>query len=111
MRVFTVEFGWQTAEAFATGHSQPGGRVYLALSRDIIAHEVSHAVLDGLRPNFLRPTHPDVPALHEAFSDLVAIFLHFGQSNIVAAAIGADPGPSRDGPVGGHRSAVRVRPD
>lgn len=83
----TVEFGWQRAEAFASGRSQPGGRVYLALSRDIIAHEVSHALLDGLRPNFLRPTHPDVAALHEGFSDLVAIFLHFTQSAIVAAAI------------------------
>ncbi len=83
----TVEFGWQRAERFATGRSQPGGLVYLALSRDIIAHEVSHALLDGLRPNFLRPTHPDVPALHEGFSDLVAIFLHFTQKDIVAAAI------------------------
>ncbi|HTV03541.1 MAG TPA: hypothetical protein VMF13_23515 [Luteitalea sp.] len=83
----SIEFGWEAAASFAKGRSQPGGRVYLALSRDIIAHEVSHALLDGLRPNFLRPTHPDVPALHEAFSDLVAIFLHFTQSNIVAAAI------------------------
>jgi hypothetical protein len=82
-----VEFGWAKAKAFATGRTQPGGLVYLALSRDIVAHEVSHALLDGLRPNFLRPTHPDVGALHEGFADLVAIFLHFSQREIVEAAI------------------------
>lgn len=83
----TVEFGWQKAERFATGRSQPGGHVFLALSHDIVAHEVSHALLDGLRPNFLRPTHPDVSALHEGFADLVAIFLHFTQRDVVASAI------------------------
>ncbi len=83
----TVELGWQKAERFATGRSQPGGHVFLALSRDVVTHEITHALLDGLRPNFLRPTHPDVPALHEGFSDLVAIFLHFTQRDIVAAAI------------------------
>lgn len=83
----TVEFGWQQAEKFASGRSQAGGHVFLALSRDVVTHEISHAVLDGLRPNFMRPTHPDVSALHEGFSDLVAIFLHFTQRDIVAAAI------------------------
>jgi hypothetical protein len=83
----TVEFGWERAEAFAQGRSQPGGYTYLALARDVVSHEISHALLDGLRPNFMRPTHPDVSALHEGFSDLVAIFLHFTQRDIVAAAI------------------------
>ncbi len=83
----TVEFGWDKAGTFAQGRSQPGGNVYIALSRDVVTHEISHALLDGLRPNFMRPTHADVSALHEGFSDLVAIFLHFAQKDIVAAAI------------------------
>ncbi|MFN0099097.1 MAG: peptidase M4, partial [Gemmatimonadaceae bacterium] len=83
----TVELGWELAERFAPGRSQPGSHVFLALSRDIVTHEISHALLDGLRPNFLRPTHQDVAALHEGFADLVAIFLHFTQRDVVAAAI------------------------
>lgn len=90
-----LQFGWERAVAVPGDspplgvplRTQPGAAVYLALSRDIIAHEVSHALLDGLRPNFMRPTHPDVLALHEGFSDLVAIFLHFAQRDTVAAAL------------------------
>jgi len=55
----------------------PGGEVFTCLSHDIIAHEISHALLDGLRPNLRWETNPDVPAFHEAFSDMVAVFHHF----------------------------------
>ncbi len=106
-----VTFGWDRAGAFAgsAGHvgaptrTQPGSAVYLSLSRDVIAHEVSHALLDGLRPNFMRPTHPDVLALHEGFSDLIAIFLHFAQRDVVAAALdrsGGDVGEDRIAAIG-----------
>lgn len=91
-----VLFGWDEAREFAQGLSQPGGRVYLCLSRDVIAHEVTHALLDGLRPNFLRPTHPDVPALHDAIADLVAVFLHFAQPDVVASAIERTQGTLED---------------
>jgi hypothetical protein len=96
----SVQFGWDRAGAFAGriahgtdgGRSQEGSHVFIALSRDVIAHEVSHALLDGLRPNFLRPTHRDVAALHEGFADLVAIFLHFAQIDAVAAALDRSQG-------------------
>ncbi|QQR73327.1 MAG: hypothetical protein IPJ17_17850 [Holophagales bacterium] len=91
-----VLFGWDEAREFAQGLSQPGGHVYLCLSRDVVAHEVTHALLDGLRPNFLRPTHPDVPALHEAIADLVAIFLHFAQTDVVESAIDRKQGSLDD---------------
>ncbi len=91
----SVNFGWDFAKEFAGwiapgvdgGRSQVGGHVFLALSRDVIAHEISHAILDGLRPNFMRPTHPDIAALHEGFADLVAIFLHFSQKEVVQRAL------------------------
>lgn len=89
-------FGWDLAGKFASVRSQPGGHVFLGLSHDVIAHEVSHALLDGLRPNFLRPTHPDVGALHEAFADLVAVFLHFSQREVVAKALGRTQGSVGD---------------
>lgn len=92
----SLKFGYARAEAFAKGPSQPGALVYTALSREIIAHEMSHALLDGLRPNFMRPTHRDVAALHEGFSDLVAVFLRFAQRDVVERAIEKQQGQLRD---------------
>ncbi|MEP7012484.1 MAG: hypothetical protein ABJC13_19360 [Acidobacteriota bacterium] len=91
-----VLLGWDHARKFAQGRSQPGGHVFLGLSHDVVAHEVSHALLDGLRPNFLRPTHPDVGALHEAFGDLVAVFLHFAQPKSLTLALERTQGSIED---------------
>jgi hypothetical protein len=103
-----VQFGWDGAGAFAGesatgldgGRTQQGSHVFIALSRDVVAHEISHALIDGLRPNFLRPTHPDVSALHEGIADLVAIFLHFTQIDVVAAALEATEGVDRLAQIG-----------
>lgn len=54
-----------------------GSMVFTCLSHDIIAHETTHALLDGMNRAFLSPTNPDVHAFHEAFADLVALFQHF----------------------------------
>lgn len=91
-----LKFGYDLAKHFAQGRSQPGGRICTSLSRDIVVHEMSHALLDGLRPNFLRPTHRDVDALHEGFADLVAIFLRFSQSELVERAIDRSQGKVED---------------
>lgn len=91
-----LSFGFERAAEFAHYRNQPGSNVYIVLSRDIVAHEVSHALLDGLRPNFMRPTHRDVPALHEGFSDLVAIFLRFSQPDLVRQAIEGSQGKDLD---------------
>ena len=63
------------------------GLICTALSHDIIAHETTHALLDGLRSSFMEPTNVDVPAFHEGFSDLVALFLHFSYADVVERAI------------------------
>jgi hypothetical protein len=71
----------------STTKDQFPGHVYACLSHDTVAHEVTHALLDGLREHFSLPTSPDVPAFHEGFADLVAVFQHFSYQQVVRAAI------------------------
>jgi hypothetical protein len=61
--------------------------VYSCLSHDTLAHETTHALLDGLRAHFSLPTSADVPAFHEGFADIVAVFQHFSYEHVVRAAI------------------------
>jgi hypothetical protein len=75
---------------FFKGDSKGGrfpGHVYACLSHDTVAHEVTHALLDGLRARFSLPTSQEVPAFHEGFADLVAVFQHFSYEQVVRAAI------------------------
>ena len=70
-------FGYFNANEDNAGDVLPGGLVFTCLSHDIVVHEISHALLDGLHPRFGEPTNVDVLAFHEAFSDIVALFQHF----------------------------------
>jgi hypothetical protein len=65
----------------------PGTLVFTALSHDIIAHETTHALLDGVHPRFNEPTNPDVHAFHEAFADIVALFQHFSYPSVLESQI------------------------
>lgn len=69
--------GYFPAGAGDLGRTLPGGTVFCCLSHDIIAHETTHALLDGIHRRFIEPTNPDVLAFHEAFADLVAMLQHF----------------------------------
>jgi hypothetical protein len=60
-----------------TGTVLPGSTVFCAVSHDIIAHETTHALLDGLHRRYHLWGNPDMPAFHEAFADIVALFQHF----------------------------------
>ena len=82
-----LRFGYFRAPEKVAGRTLPGGAVFTCLSHDIIAHEVTHALLDGLRTHFNEPTGPDVLGFHEGFADLVATFQHFSYREVVQAAI------------------------
>lgn len=84
-----LRFGWFEADgcADAAAAVPPGGRVYTCLSHDIIAHEMTHALLDGMRSRFMEPTNPDVLAFHEAFADIVAVLHQFSHRVGVVGAI------------------------
>ncbi|HEX5725626.1 MAG TPA: hypothetical protein VFX98_09180 [Longimicrobiaceae bacterium] len=70
-------FGYFPADPGDAGSHFPGGTVFTCLSHDIVAHETTHALLDGMHQRFMEPTHPDTLAFHEAFADIVALFQHF----------------------------------
>jgi hypothetical protein len=61
----------------------PGTMVFSCISHDIVAHETTHALLDGVHPRFNEPMNPDVLAFHEAFADIVALFQHFSYPGVL----------------------------
>ena len=80
-------FGYTFAKKKATGLNQPGGIIFTSLSHDVVVHEMTHALLDGMRAQFMLPSNPDVDAFHEAFSDLVALFQRFQFRELVVRGI------------------------
>jgi hypothetical protein len=76
-------FGYFPASRTEYGENLPGGTVFTCLSHDIVAHETSHALLDGLHELFIEPSNVDVWAFHEAFADIVALFQHFSYPEVL----------------------------
>jgi hypothetical protein len=83
----TLNFGFFRNDEDARGRNLPGGTTFTCLSHDVVTHELTHALLDGLRAHFTVPTNPDVLAFHEALADLVALFQRFSYPEVVRAAI------------------------
>lgn len=114
-----VLFGWLPA----VGETPA---LYTSLSYDVIAHEVSHAILDGLRPCYTEPGLPDPRAFHEALADLVALFSVFDLDGVAEALLkgtdgtitfpsdeeaASEPGPaSRDRLRGGRAEFLKGTP-
>jgi hypothetical protein len=80
-------FGYFPASSTAPGDHIPNGIVFTCLSHDIIAHETTHALLDGMHRRFIEPSQPDTLAFHEAFADIVALFQHFSFPEVLRQQI------------------------
>ncbi len=85
-------FGYTFANRRAGGRNQPGGIVFTSLMHDIVVHETTHSLLDGMRARFMLPSNPDVDAFHEAFSDMVALFQRFQFRELIVKGIQQSPG-------------------
>ncbi len=80
-------FGYFRAESANAGRNLPGQRVFNCLSHDVIAHELTHAILHRLRRYYIEPTGLDAPAFHEGFSDIVALFQRFTYRDSLCAQL------------------------
>lgn len=105
-----ILFGYFKADEKAVGRVVPGGWVFSCLSHDVIAHELTHALLDGLRPAFtvdeddeakgegaaVAGVADEVDAFHEAFADLVPLFQRFSYIDVVRHAVRRTRGKLRE---------------
>ncbi|WP_353778481.1 hypothetical protein [Winogradskyella sp. 3972H.M.0a.05] len=85
-------FGYFHSNPVDQKDQMPGTLVFTCLSHDIIAHETTHAILDGLHRYYNEPTNPDVLAFHEAFADIVALFQHFSFPDVLKHQIASTRG-------------------
>lgn len=85
-------FGYFKASLSDPGVNLPGGWVFTALSHDIVAHETTHAILDGLHRRYIESTSVDSLAFHEAFADIVALMMHFTLPEVVSSQLEARSG-------------------
>jgi hypothetical protein len=74
-----------------------GGMVFTCLSHDIVAHETTHALLDGLHRRYQEASNVDVLAFHEAFADIAAMFQHFTFPELLRFEIARTSGDLRTG--------------
>ncbi len=62
--------------------TSPQEMIHTCLSRDIVAHETGHAIIDGLAPDLLDACSPQSLAIHEAMADLTAVLMAFSSHNL-----------------------------
>jgi hypothetical protein len=61
--------------------------VYTCLSHEIVAHETTHALLDGLRERYTDASSPQQAGFHEGFADIVALLSILSAPSIVAKVV------------------------
>lgn len=71
------------------------GMVQSGHSGEVVAHEVGHAILDGLRPGYLSAWNSDTGGFHEAFGDMVALLMNTQDDRAVARVIAQTDGDVR----------------
>lgn len=76
--------------------------IFSCLAHDVIAHETSHALLDGLRQRYTDPSSPEQAGFHEGFADIVALLSIFSLRNLVDSVLDLDDGSQTAGRMADH---------
>jgi hypothetical protein len=66
-----------------------GETVFTCLSHDVVVHETTHALIDGLRERYREPSSADQAAFHEGFADVVALLSVFSLPTVIEQMIDA----------------------
>jgi hypothetical protein len=98
------------AEALVFGYYRTAnGVAFTCLSHDVVVHETSHALLDGLRYRFMSPSSQDQAAFHEAFGDVVALLSVFSLKKVLLTLLKGDAagdGKKRQGLIAKRRVSM-----
>jgi hypothetical protein len=85
----------QRALLFGYFRGKRGTPIFSCLAHDVIAHETTHALLDGLRQRYTDPSSPEQAGFHEGFADIVALLSIFSLTEVVRVILrlaqGTDP--------------------
>ncbi|MGA8258575.1 MAG: hypothetical protein WB783_00010 [Arenicellales bacterium] len=83
-----IVFGYTAGVANGRG-GEADDVVFTCLSSDIVVHETTHAILDGLRSELMRASTPDQPAFHEGFADIVALLSTLARADVIRLVLPA----------------------
>jgi hypothetical protein len=78
-----ILFGYFPAPENKDAANIPGQLIFSCLSHDVIAHELTHALIHELSPWLIISKHHDTYAVHEGLADLVAILHRFSLETVV----------------------------
>lgn len=77
-----------------------GKEIQSAQCADVVVHETGHALLDGLKPEFLYDWGPQSRAFHESFGDCMAILVSCSKPSLVQMALAETGGDlMRENPI------------
>lgn len=72
---------------FYNNDPETGRTIFTCDSADVVSHELGHAILDALRPDFWSVQNIEAWAFHEAFSDIVAVLTIMQYNEVLNKAI------------------------